>query len=183
MRGIMENHQPAAGQPGLYLEEINRELLQILGQASVPLYLSAFYGVMDTETGEFRYANAGHPSPLWVRREEALVRPVPPPQGQNSPPLGVRQGATYPVDSLAVAASDLFVFFTDGLVEATNDEQVAFGEDRLREAIGRRANQTGGRLFDEVMAEVLRFTGPKGFADDVCMVGMDVKEVAPACPA
>jgi sigma-B regulation protein RsbU (phosphoserine phosphatase) len=180
MRGIMENHRPSAGQPARYLEEINRELLQILGQSSVPVYLSAFYGVMDTETGEFQFANAGHPGPLWVRRGDGLVRALPPPLGQASPPLGIRHGAMFPVDCVRAEPNDLFVFYTDGLIEGTNSDQVEFGEERLREAISRRSTQSGGRMFDEILAEVLRFTGKNGFADDVCMVGMDVKEVGGA---
>ena len=54
-------------------------------------------------------------------------------------------------------------------------EQEPFGEDRLCQALHRRMGVSGGRLFDEVLAEVLAFTQGRGFADDVCMVGMEVR--------
>ena len=175
VRALAETLRSQAGEPGRLLEDMNRELIGILGQASVAMFLSAFCGVMDAEAGEFRYANAGHPDPILLRRSEQKCLSLPPPGGHHGPPLGVRAGATYEVARLEAKPSDLFVFYTDGLIEAANAAQEPFGEARLCEAMGARMNVPGGRLFDEVLAEVLAFTQGRGFADDVCLVGMDVR--------
>ena len=175
VRALAETLRPQAGEPGRLLEDMNRELVGILGQASVAMFLSAFCGVMDTATGEFRYANAGHPDPVLLRRSEGTCVPLPPPGGHHGPPLGVRSGAAYGVASVEAKPSDLFVFYTDGLIEASNAAQEPFGEARLCAALARRCGVPGGRLFDEVLAEVLAFAQGRGFADDVCMVGMEVR--------
>src|SRR5262249_9114258 len=100
VRALLEHFRGVAGGPGPFLEEINRELLAILGQASVPVFLSAFYWVMDTEAGALRYANAGHPAPIRMQRDEGAVSSLPAPAGRPGPPLGVRPGAAYAVTSV-----------------------------------------------------------------------------------
>jgi sigma-B regulation protein RsbU (phosphoserine phosphatase) len=140
----------------------------------VPVFLSAFYLALDVGTGKLGYANAGHPVPLHVRRRAGEVVPLPPPGGAVGPPLGVRERAVYAVADSNVEVGDLLVLYTDGLFEATGPSQEPYGEGRLLEAVRRRIALPPGRLFDEVLAEVVQFTGGKGFADDVCLLGVEV---------
>ena len=72
IRALLEGARALADDVGRLLAEVNRELLAILGQASVPVFLSAFYAVVDVSTGLLHYANAGHPGPLLVRRREGM---------------------------------------------------------------------------------------------------------------
>jgi sigma-B regulation protein RsbU (phosphoserine phosphatase) len=179
IRALLEGAKALADDVGRLLAEINRELLAILGQASVPVFLSAFYAVVDVTTGQMTYANAGHPSPLLVRRGEGVVEPLTPAGGRPGPPLGVREQASYAVSTATLKRGDLVVLFTDGLFEAPGPDQEHYGEERLRQAVERRRNLPTGRLFDEVLAEVQAFTAGRGFADDVCLVGMELT-VTPA---
>ena len=174
VRALLEGARGLADDVGRLLAEVNRELLAILGQASVPVFLSAFYTVVDVTTGEMRYANAGHPGPLLVRRTEGTVGPLSPPAYQPGPPLGVRDQASYSVSSVSLLRGDLLLLFTDGLYEATGPDQEPYGEERLRLAVERRLHLPTGRLFDEVLAEVQQYTAGRGFSDDVCLVGMEL---------
>jgi sigma-B regulation protein RsbU (phosphoserine phosphatase) len=182
VRVLIESLRDHAGDPGRFLAEINHELLAILGQTSVTVFLSAFYAVVDTVTGEFEYANAGHPAPLHVRRSEGEVVSLASAAGPGpGPPLGVRDQASYAVGRGQLAAADLLVLFTDGLFEVTGPDQEPFGEARLLEAVRRRLALPAGKLFDEVLAEVQQYAQGKGFADDVCLLGMEVRSLgAPA---
>ncbi len=174
VRALLEGARALADDVGRLLAEVNRELLAILGQASVPVFLSAFYVVVDVSTGEMRYANAGHPGPLLVRRREGVVEPLSPDGHQPGPPLGVRDQASYSVSRTSLAPGDLLVLFTDGLFEAAGPDQEPYGEERLRRAVERRLQLPTGRLFDELLAEVQDYTQGRGFADDVCLVGMEM---------
>jgi sigma-B regulation protein RsbU (phosphoserine phosphatase) len=175
VRAFVERLHPAAPDPSHFLEEMNQEMLAILGQASVPMFLSAFYGVLDVGAYQLRYANAGHPDPAWVGRERGIVQAVPPPQGHHGPPLGARKSASYATSQLPLAAGDLLVLYTDGLIDATSPGGEPYGEQRLLNALKSRLSLSGGRLFDEVMTEVAQYTEGRGFSDDVCMVGVEVK--------
>jgi serine phosphatase RsbU (regulator of sigma subunit) len=73
-----------------------------------------------------------------------------------------------------LAGSDTFVLYTDGVIESAEPAGEEFGEQRLTAAIGARLGLTTERIFDETLAEARRFSGADSFADDVCMVGVDV---------
>jgi sigma-B regulation protein RsbU (phosphoserine phosphatase) len=178
VRVLLEGFRNLEADPGWCLTTMNREILGILGQASVPVFLSAFYLVADTRAGEVRYANAGHPGPLHVRRRAGEVAPLPAVAGMPGPPLGVRQQAEYAVGQAALDVDDLVVLFTDGLFEVTGAEHQPYGEERLLEAVRQRIGMPAGRLFDELLVDVQRFAGDKGFADDVCLLGMEVAALA-----
>jgi sigma-B regulation protein RsbU (phosphoserine phosphatase) len=174
IRALLEGARGLADDVGGLLAEVNRELLAILGQASVPVFLSAFYAVVDVTTGQLHYANAGHSGVLLLRRGEGVVESLTPPGYQPGPPLGVRDQASYAVSRVSMAHNDLLVLFTDGLFEATGPDQEPYGEDRLRLAVERRLTLPTSRLFDELLAEVQQYTAGRGFADDVCLVGMEL---------
>jgi len=76
MVGDLEMH---ANDPGRFLSEMNRKLAAILKQIKEPLYATAFYLVADVAAGQMRYAKAGHPAPLHLRRQAGVVEPLPSP--------------------------------------------------------------------------------------------------------
>lgn len=173
VRVLLEGFRHVGDDPAAFLEGMNRDLLTILGQASVPVFLSAFYATIDLKTNTIRYANAGHPTPICVRGSEARVLPL---AGDHpGPPLGVRSQATYATIQGQALPGDRFIFYTDGLIEANNPQQELFGQERLRDAVCSRQAVECSRLFDEILAEVGRFTQGRGFADDVCLVGVDIR--------
>src|SRR5262249_38225805 len=149
-----------AAEPGQFLGEVNRELLSILGQTTVTVFLSAFYAVIDTVSGAFEYANAGHPTPLHVRRREGEVAPLAGAAGVPGPARGVRDQASDAVGRGRRGVGALLVLYPDGLFEVTGGiDQEPFGEGRLLAAVRRRQALPAGKLFDEVLAEVQQYAG------------------------
>jgi phosphoserine phosphatase RsbU/P len=177
VRALLEGLRPLAGEPGRLLAEMNRDLIAIFSQASVPVFLSAFYATVDTTSGRFAYANAGHPAPLLARRSQNEVAYLPPPGGMPGPPLGVRDQAAYAVAETTLARGDVLMLFTDGLFEVVGADSEPFGEEQLRLAVLRRLDLPAGRMFDDVLGEVIRYSAGRGFADDVCLVGMEVRGI------
>jgi sigma-B regulation protein RsbU (phosphoserine phosphatase) len=174
VRALLESLHPVAAEPGRLLAEMNRDLVAIFGQGTVPVFLSAFYATIDTATGRVAYANAGHPAPLVVRRAANDVAYLPPPNGQPGPPLGVRDEAAYPVAEASLGRADMLLMFTDGLFEVVGADQEPFGEEQLRKAVQCRIDLPAGQLFDDLLTEVLRYSAGRGFADDVCLVGVEL---------
>jgi anti-sigma regulatory factor (Ser/Thr protein kinase) len=91
--------------------------------------VTAFVGIFDRVDGVFVYASAGHPGPL-VRHPDGRLEAL----DQSSLPLGlrVRDDAAL-AHSVLIREDTLFVFYTDGLTEATHD--VELGERRFRAAL------------------------------------------------
>ena len=174
VRALLEGLRPIAGESGRLLAAMNRELLAIFGKAAVPVFLTAFYAIIDTTTGHLEYANAGHPVPILARRSELRAEPLDAVEGMPGPPLGVRDDPRYAVAHTVLIPGDLLLMFTDGLFEAIDGEGEAYGEERLLDAVRRNLGQPVNRLFDDIHLEVATFSAGQGFSDDVCLLGMEV---------
>jgi sigma-B regulation protein RsbU (phosphoserine phosphatase) len=177
VRALAEELIAVAAEPDRFLTEINHRLLGILTQTRMPMFASAFYLVADLARGELRYSNAGHPSPLLVRRSAGTVEPLRFPDCRPGPALGVFEESVYPICQCALAPQDLVVLFTDGLYEVEGAEGNEYGQERLLAAVRKRANLAAGPLFDELLADVQKHAGNRGFVDDVCIVGVEVARV------
>jgi serine phosphatase RsbU (regulator of sigma subunit) len=174
VRGLIEELAPIATDPGPFLTEINQSLVAIFRQTETPMLVTAFYLVVSLVDGRMRYANAGHPHPLHVRREADVVELLRPKESQG-PVLGIFEGARYQNCTSRALVNDLIVLFTDGLFEVevgTNDEY--YGEERLLAAVRKRMRLPVGQLFAEVVAEIRQACMSGRFGDDVCILGMEV---------
>ena len=176
VRALAEELVSAAAEPDKFLVEINHRLLGILTQTRMPMFASAFYVVVDLARGELRYSSAGHPSPLLVRRNLGTVEALRFPE-QPGPALGVFEESVYPTGRCPVAAQDLVVLFTDGLYEVEGAEGDEYGQERLLAAVSQRSRLPAGEMFDELLADVQKHAGNRGFVDDVCIVGVEVARV------
>ncbi|MBI5684935.1 MAG: SpoIIE family protein phosphatase [Verrucomicrobia bacterium] len=165
-----------AADPGRLLTQINRGLTVILKQARTTVFVTAFYLVADVARGRFRYANAGHPSPLLARRGRNCVELV----GEANKPgaaLGLFEDAVFETFEEPMAAGDMAMLFTDGLFEVQGPSGEIYGEKRLQEAVQKNLQLPAGDLFGALLAEVREFSQQRDLADDVCMVGMEVARV------
>ena len=177
MRALEEQLGETTADPGALLTEINRSLCGILRQSGTTLFATACYLIADVATSRITLANAGHPSPLLVRHRPASVVPLTAPHTAG-PALGLFETAQFQTHASPVAAADVILLFTDGLFEAENVHSEAFGETRLRATIAHQAGLQPNQLVQSIFSEVERFTGGQPFADDVCLVGMEVAHLA-----
>lgn len=179
LRAEVEELSARAHEPGVFLTEINRALMAALRRSPMPMFASAFYLVADVGRGELRYASAGHPRPLHLRRAAGSVESLAIGSEQTGPALGVFENLEYATYHAPLNAGDLVLLFTDGVFEVEGAHDELFGMDRLREAVQGRAGVPAARLLDEILQEIQEFAVRKQFTDDVCLVGV---EVAPTDP-
>jgi sigma-B regulation protein RsbU (phosphoserine phosphatase) len=172
-RGFILQFTPIASDPGRFLTSLNHALTETLKQSGIEAFASAFYFVADVASQQMRYANAGHPSALMLRRDAGVVewlqveRPF-------QPPLGLLENTTYPESRTVLSERDSIVLYTDGLYEQENAAGEQFGHQRLLDAVAGRLREPCYTLLDELVKETQQFSGQIDFADDVCLVGMDV---------
>lgn len=179
-RALVEELTRYATEPGQFLTQMNDALLSILRRTRSPMFASAFYLVVDTEKGTMRYANAGHPRPLRIRRAENTVTLLEGPGTHPGPALGVFEGSKYAVQECAAAAGDVVVLFTDGLYEVENPRGELYDQSLLLKAVQQKAHLPVEQIFDQTLEEVRRFSVSHGFVDDVCLVGVEICRVVGA---
>ena len=171
IRGVVEEMGVRTASPADVLGEINRSLVPILEQTGQPVFATAFFGVIDTANRTLTYANAGHPPPL-IRRlgQAAAVRLAP---DDPEPATGLVGGFAYTKLECAFNPGDLFLGYTDGLIEAIDAAGNQFGEDGLQQLVSLTPDLDGPGITERLLATVRTFSGRDIFDDDVCIVTID----------
>ena len=140
----------------------------ILKDSPADLFLTAFYGVLDTHTGRLVYANAGHNRPLWLHAatgefEELVAH-------------GIVLGAFPEIEleecEIEVAPGDLLVFYTDGVTEAMDADHQLFETERLQAAVAAKPHASTQEILEAVVDAVRAFTGDAPQSDDMTLVAV-----------
>jgi phosphoserine phosphatase RsbU/P len=174
LRTLVEDSRAYATRPARFLQELNRGISEILRHTHLPIFISAFYLVVDVTRGEMHYAGAGHPSPLWVRRSRASAEPLPRPSSKFDPVLGIFTDVEYQGFSCELCAGDTVLLFTDGLFEVKGSGSQFFDQAGLLRCVRQRVDLNADELCKQLVEEVQQFAGAEEFADDVCLIALEV---------
>jgi serine phosphatase RsbU (regulator of sigma subunit)/ketosteroid isomerase-like protein len=149
--------------PGQVLAEANEVLY-----AYIPsnMFVTCFCGILNPESGRFTYANAGHNPPLRQHGGKAIDLRA------TGMPLGLMLGMYYEEKETVLLPGDGVLFYSDGLIEAHNQEREMFGSHRLRDLL--KEHTPGAKhLTAYMVAELGRFTGEQWEQeDDITLVAL-----------
>ncbi|MGO9133848.1 MAG: PP2C family protein-serine/threonine phosphatase [Methylovirgula sp.] len=130
------------------------------------MFTTAFYGILDTETGEILYANAGHNPPYVLRRDGTIDTLT----GTGGMALGIMEEMRYQTQQCRLAPGESLICFSDGVTEATNAAGALFGEARLVTLIDGQMAAHPTELFATIIAEVDSYMSIAPMADDVTLL-------------
>jgi serine phosphatase RsbU (regulator of sigma subunit)/putative methionine-R-sulfoxide reductase with GAF domain/anti-sigma regulatory factor (Ser/Thr protein kinase) len=149
--------------PADALRRVNRLLYPDCQQG---MFVTAVYGVLDTDSGVFTYANAGHNPPLWLHegRIERLTR--------TGMALGVLEDTEMNQAAITLQGGDTLLLYTDGVTEAFAPEYEPFGEARLLELVRSTARDSAGALLDAIEGAVFEFMETTIPADDLTLIAV-----------
>ena len=173
IRALAEELKPCAHDPGFFLKKLNSDLFNILKTTGSPMLTTAFYFVADWRSGVLRFANAGHPKPLLVRRPANSVTALANSIGHSQPALGLFDDPPYQTSEVQIAPGDLVMLFTDGLYEVQGANEELYSQQRLIMDLKPLIAKPTSQLFDDLLAIVRNFSVGHEFEDDVSLVGMD----------
>lgn len=128
-------------------------------------FITFFYCVLDTRTGDLRYVNAGHNPPCVFRADgskEYLHR--------GGLVIGIMPGAEYEEGRTVLAPGDDLVLYTDGITEAVNPEEEMFGEERLEALLAEHRHASAREIEEYVYSGIRDFVGAAAQSDDLTMV-------------
>jgi sigma-B regulation protein RsbU (phosphoserine phosphatase) len=151
---------------------ILRELDLRLSQGNdACMFVTAACGQLDGETGELRYASAGHEPPILRLADGTTV--VLDPEG--GPALGLEGNGAYPVWTARFAPGDALVLCTDGVTEAFDVAGDAFGVERLRRVVADTPADALRSLPDRLVDAVERFAAGGGPRDDLALLAVQYR--------
>jgi len=150
---------------GVDPERLFNRLNQFLYEhADVGHYATMFFGLVDRE-GQLDFINAGHPSPLLLRRGE-----ISEPFTEGTFPVGIMPGADYAAARVKLEPGDTLILFSDGVSEALDPEEQEFGLPRFREALAGQSEAPLAELQETVLESVRNFTRGAAQADDITLL-------------
>lgn len=133
--------------------------------ASTEMFITAFYGVIDREKGELRYANTGHPHAFVISGSGELER-LP----ALDPPLGMVDSAPGGVTRPWARGEDLLLLFTDGVSDARNRTGGRLGEEAVLDIVQRHRGETPATILERIFQTLAQHTGDAPLRDDLTVV-------------
>ena len=131
---LLKNSTMKGGQPADIVAEVNNQLCE---GNEAQLFVTAWLAVLELSTGRGVAVNAGHEHPC-LRRAEGSFELV---KYRHSPALATMEGIPFRQHEFRLQPGDTLFVYTDGVCEATNADNELFGEERMVEALNRRAGR------------------------------------------
>jgi serine phosphatase RsbU (regulator of sigma subunit) len=132
------------------------------------MFVTAWYGILDLASHRVDFANAGHSLALHVQAADGVIRMLRP----AGMPLGVVEDLRLERDAISLAPGDLLVLYTDGVIDALNEAEEDFGQDRLEALLFGRRHETAQQVVAALRSAVLAHTGQAPLYDDVTVVAL-----------
>ena len=157
--------------PASVFNHVNRFLCD---HSEVGRYATMFFGILDQD-GNLEFINAGHPSPILIRRgvaEEAFT--------EGSYPVGLVPEAEYTAVCLKLEPGDTLVLFSDGVTEAMDPDEQMFGITRLKELLTGQIECPLELLQKCVLEAVENFARGAHQADDLTLLIVRFRATAAA---
>jgi sigma-B regulation protein RsbU (phosphoserine phosphatase) len=171
LKGLMLSLSRIYESPAKLLVEANEILTSNMDPRS---FITMTYAIVDMKARSMRYARAGH-NPIIQLDGKTGRTSVLTPQGLG---LGIDPGERFQEileeAEVPLREGDVFLFFTDGLSEAMNEQAELFGEHRLREVLEHSKDRDEGSIRDDVLSAVRRFVGGAPQHDDMTLVILKV---------
>ena len=156
--------------PAAALSKVNAELC---ANNTANMFLTAWVGVLDLETGTVAYANAGHNPPVKITGDEknggGRVGFV---TDKSGPVLAFMPGVSYAPKTLVLGKGDALFLYTDGVTEATDRKNELFGEERLARALAAVRDPEPRSLCNVVRISVSAFSDGAAQADDITVLAI-----------
>lgn len=135
------------------------------------MFVTSFCGILNLETGDLIYSNAGHPPPL-------LNRPGQEPEWIPLPPgtfLGIAENTEFGTERVTLRPGDMILAYTDGVIEADDQQRQLYSGDRLMTAVRNYRGGSAEGLLKAVRASVADFSQGAPQADDLTILAARLK--------
>jgi sigma-B regulation protein RsbU (phosphoserine phosphatase) len=169
--GILRSHAAMEPSPSEMLAAVNYSLAdrRIDGQ-----FVSLIYCVWDDAARTLQVANSGLPRPVYCHKGQGQVVEA------TGLPLGLFEDADYDEFSFQAEPDDVFVFFSDGILDATNRAGELFGRTRVEELIAECSTQSAESMVKSIFKAAKEHAAGAETFDDQTVVAIKVKGSTPA---
>ena len=153
----------ATGVKGISTSECMNYVNNMLCNESVScMFVTVFYGILDTQTGELEYVNGGHNPPYIL--SASGIRKV---EMTGGTILGCMEEFNYRSKKIQLAEGERLFLFTDGVTEAFDINNEAYGDDRLENYLNSNLERPIEELIVGNVNEIDNFISGAPQSDDI----------------
>jgi phosphoserine phosphatase RsbU/P len=150
-------------EPVISLQSANR---LICDKSPNAMFVSLVYAMMDTNSGRLTYVNAGHNPPLYYNSDQKQIERLAP----TGMVLGIDPDTAYTQKSLVLQPGDFILFYTDGLIDAINSQNIEFGMDLLERITAENQNASAEEIVSFLEYALFDHLGGITPFDDVTLL-------------
>ncbi len=165
--GILRSHAPIEPGPAEMLSAVNFSLgeRRIEGQ-----FVSLIYAVWDDRNRTLQVANSGLPRPVYCHEGKIEVIEA------TGLPLGLFDEADYDEFTFRAKPGDMFVLFSDGILDASNKAEELFGRERVGEIVAANPQASADEIVKLIFQAVNEHASGEEAFDDQTVVAIRVKD-------
>jgi sigma-B regulation protein RsbU (phosphoserine phosphatase) len=130
------------------------------------MFITLFYGVLEPETGELSYINAGHNPPLVFPAGNGDAREL----ESSALPVGIVSGQVYEIAHTTLAPGEQLISFSDGITEAMSVQGEPYGDQRLLDALHIHSGLPAPALAETITRLVDEHAAGAPQADDMTLL-------------
>jgi len=146
--------------PDEVLKNVNDDIYRLIGD--LDHYLTAYYGIIDLETGKFEYTNAGHHPALLYKKNKGDIIPL----DTDGYFIGAFDEVNYETKSVTLDEGDRLLLFTDGLIEARNLNGEFYDYNRLNKYLKEHTQLRVKEFLDGLVKDIDKFCENRPPDDD-----------------
>jgi sigma-B regulation protein RsbU (phosphoserine phosphatase) len=162
-RSIIRGSLDRAASPA---EGISRANQLVCAESTFRFFVTLFYALLDPSTGNLTYVNAGHNPPMLYRSEnEELILLT-----RTGIPLGIEPDSNFEQQEVKLQPGDFLVFYTDGAVEAFDDQGQEFGMQRLEQVLRKCREASAEQIIAAIDSALTTHAGTTIPFDDITFV-------------
>jgi adenylate cyclase len=159
-------------QPGATISELMRTANDEVSRDNPEMFfVTVFAGIIDLNSGELAYCNAGHENPYVLDPQRATLARL---EDGAGPPLCTVEGFAYQAAKRTMHAGELLCLVTDGVVDAQNPSGARFTSERLQRELLRLSKDgvNAGAVVDAICSDIQTFVATAEPADDVTVLAL-----------
>ena len=151
--------------PGECLRQVNEMLIP---ESDTAMFVTIFYAVLDTRTGELTFSNGGHNPPYLVTASGDVT----PFEYVGGPIIGKIPGLSFDSKTITLMPGDFIFMYSDGVTEAMDPSRNLFDDPRLIASLKRGKDLQLTDLLQSVQSELKEFAATEPQSDDITMLSM-----------
>jgi sigma-B regulation protein RsbU (phosphoserine phosphatase) len=160
-------------EPEVFMRELNAMIHRSVKPLKEPIFATAIFVRLDLEDLSMSYVQAGARHGISITGASPRTANLLPSDAVDCA-LGLMPTSDYHMSTIRMSSGDEIFLYTDGLVEACNQDDKEFGEARLLEWLSGTSSSSWAIRFKDMITQLRDFTESEAIDDDICLLAVRI---------